>query len=58
MKTFTNLAHRAFKKCASLGTTNRNRYYLFTIIMLLTLGVGNAWAETIVLKASDGFQSS
>lgn len=49
MKTFTNLAHRAFKKCASLGTTNRNRYYLFAIIMLLTLGVGNAWGEETVV---------
>ena len=47
MKTFTNLAHRAFKKCASLSTSNRNRYYLFTIIMLLTLGVTNAWAQTV-----------
>ena len=46
MKTFTNLAHRAFKKCASLSTSNRNRYYLFTIIMLLTLGIGSAWAES------------
>ena len=49
MKTFTNLAHRAFKKCASLGTINKKRYYLFIITMLLTLGVGNAWGaeETI-----------
>lgn len=58
MKNFTNLAHRAFKKCASLGTTNRNRYYLFSIIMLLTLGVGNAWGEevteTITMKNFGG----
>ena len=47
MKTFINLAHRAFKKCASLGTINKKRYYLFIITMLLTLGVGNAWGETV-----------
>ena len=62
MKTFTNLAHRAFKKCASLGTTNRNRYYLFSIIMLLTLGVGNAWGEdvteTITMKGFAGITSA
>lgn len=55
MKTFTNLAHWAFKKCASLGTANRNRYYLFSIIMLLTLGVGNAWAETVYFE---GFEEN
>ena len=38
MKTFTNLI-----KCASLSTFNKKRYYLF-IIMLLTLGIGTAWA--------------
>ena len=53
MKTFTNLAQWA-SKCASLSTSNRNRYYLFTIIMLLTLGVGNAWAETATLSISSG----
>ena len=46
MKNSTILAHWASKKCTSLGTTNRNRYYLFTIIMLLTFGAGNAWGET------------
>ncbi|MBR5327463.1 MAG: Ig-like domain-containing protein [Paludibacteraceae bacterium] len=40
MKTFTNLIKRA-----SLSTFNKKRYYLF-IIMLLTLGIGSAWAET------------
>ena len=58
MKTFTNLAHRAFKKCASLGTINKKRYYLFIITMFLTLGVGNAWAEDYSIKfltaATDG----
>ena len=44
MKTFTNLAHWA-SKCASLGTINKKRYYLFFITMLLTLSVGNAWGE-------------
>lgn len=52
MKTFTNLAHRAFKKCASLGTINKKRYYLFIITMLLTLGVGTAWGETYELVTS------
>ena len=52
MKTFTNLAHRAFKKCASLGTINKKRYYLFIITMLLTLGVGNAWGAEIVFKTN------
>ena len=62
MKTFTNLAHRALKKCASLGTTNRNRHYLFTIIMLLTLGAGTAWGEevteTITMKNFGGLTTS
>lgn len=40
MKKITNLI-----KCASLSTFNKKRYYLF-IIMLLTLGIGSAWAET------------
>lgn len=43
MKNSTILAHWASKKCASLGTINKNRYYLFIIIMLLTFGAGNAW---------------
>ena len=30
----------------------------FALFAMLALGVGNAWAETIVLKASDGFPSS
>ena len=51
MKTFTNLAHWA-SKCASLGTINKKRYYLFFITMLLTLGVTNAWAETKIDKVS------
>ena len=49
MKTFTNLAHWA-SKCASLGTINKKRYYLFFITMLLTLGVGNAWAEEVTFS--------
>ena len=48
MKTFTNLIKRA-----SLSTFNMKRYYLF-IIMLLTLGIGNAWAETVSVTLSDG----
>ena len=43
MKTFTNLI-----KCASLSTFNKKRYYLF-IIMLLTLGIGSAWAENVTV---------
>ena len=42
MKTFTNLAHWA-SKCASLGTINKKRYYLFFITMLLTLSTSTAW---------------
>ena len=53
MKTFTNLAHRAFKKCASLGTINKKRYYLFIITMLLTLGVGNAWGAEAEVYSAD-----
>ena len=41
MKTFTNLIKRA-----SLSTFNKKRYYLF-IIMLLTLGIGSAWAAEL-----------
>ena len=44
MKTFTNLIKRA-----SLSTFNKKRYYLF-IIMLLALGVGNAWAEDVTFS--------
>ena len=51
MKTFTNLAHWA-SKCASLGTINKKRYYLFFITMLLTLGVTNAWAEEVTFDAT------
>ena len=51
MKTFTNLAHWAAKKCATHGTSNRNRYYLFTIIMLLTLGATTAWAEEVEMSS-------
>ena len=43
MKTFTNLIKRA-----SLSTFNMKRYYLF-IIMLLTLGIGTAWAAEYAL---------
>ena len=56
MKTFTNLAHWAAKKCATHGTSNRNRYYLFTIIMLLTLGTTTAWAEDATLSFADNAQ--
>ena len=62
MKNFTNLAQRAFKKCASLGTINKKRYYLFIITMLLTLGAGTAWGadvtETITMKGFAGITSS
>ena len=47
MKTFTNLIKRA-----SLSTFNKKRYYLF-IIMLLTIGVGSAWAETATITFSE-----
>ena len=53
MKTFTNLAQWA-SKCASLSTFNKKRYYLF-IIMLLTIGVGSAWAESIYFE---GFEEN
>ena len=46
MKTFTNLIKRA-----SLSTFNKKRYYLF-IIMLLTLGIGTAWAEEELYKTA------
>ena len=46
MKTFTNLIKRA-----SLSTFNKKRYYLF-IIMLLTLGIGSAWAEEELYKTA------
>ena len=48
MKTFTNLI-----KCASLSTTNKKRYYLFFITLLLTLGVGNAWAADVTILYKD-----
>ena len=51
---FNRLA--AICKCSSMknsacGTVNKNRYYLFSIILLLTLGTGTAWGatETITL---------
>ena len=44
MKTFTNLIKRA-----SLSTFNKKRYYLF-IIMLLALGVTNAWADDVTFS--------
>ena len=49
MKTFTNLIKRA-----SLSTFNKKRYYLF-IIMLLTLGIGQVWAESIYFE---GFEEN
>ena len=53
MKNSTISAHWVSKKCASLGTINKNRYYLFIIIMLLTFGAGNAWgAETATFTPS------
>ena len=56
MKTFTNLIKRA-----SLSTFNKKRYYLF-IIMLLTLGIGSAWAAeksfTITFKDNGSDSSS
>ena len=45
MKKITNLIKRA-----SLSTFNKKRYYLF-IIMLLTLGIGSAWAADVTMKA-------
>ena len=45
MKTFSTLAHWA-SKCASICTINKNRYYLFSIILLFTLGVGSMWGAT------------
>ena len=46
MKKITNLIKRA-----SLSTFNKKRYYLF-IIMLLTLGIGTAWAEEELYKTA------
>ena len=51
MKTFTNLAHWA-SKCASLGTINKKRYYLFSITMLLILSTSTAWGAEIVFKTN------
>ena len=42
MKQSTSFAHWA-SKCASICTFNKNRYYLFLINLLLTLGAANAW---------------
>ena len=42
MKQSTTFAHWA-SKCASICTFNKNRYYLFLINLLLTLGAANAW---------------
>lgn len=41
-KQSTSFAHWA-SKCAFICTFNKNRYYLFFINLLLTLGVANAW---------------
>ena len=49
MKNYATLAHWA-SKCASICTINKNRYYLFSIILLLTLGTGTAWAEEATLS--------
>ena len=52
MKTFTNLAHWA-SKCASLGTINKKRYYLFFITMLLTLSTSTAWGAEVTISYKD-----
>ena len=49
MKNYATLAHWA-SKCASICTINKNRYYLFSIILLLTLGTGNAWGVEATLS--------
>ncbi len=58
MKNSTILAHWASKKCASLGTINKNRYYLFFIIMLLTFGAGNAWGADYSTTETWNFTTS
>ena len=45
MNQSTSFAHWA-SKCASICTFNKNRYYLFLINFLLTLGAANAWGAT------------
>ena len=52
MKNYATLAHWA-SKCASICTINKNRYYLFFIILLLTLGTGNAWGASIEINTSN-----
>ena len=52
---FNRLA--AICKCSSMknsacGAINKNRYYLFYIILLLTLGTGNAWGAEEVYKTA------
>ena len=49
MKNYATLAHWA-SKCASICTINKNRYYLFSIILLLTLGTGTAWGAEATLS--------
>ena len=47
----------AICKCSSMknsacGTINKNRYYLFSIILLLTLGTGNVWGAEDIYKTA------
>ena len=56
---FNRLA--AIFKCSSMknsacGAINKNRYYLFSIILLLTLGTGNAWGAEATLSFADKAQ--
>ena len=56
---FNRLA--AICKCSSMknsacGAINKNRYYLFYIILLLTLGTGNAWGAEATLSFADKAQ--
>ena len=55
MKNYATLAHWA-SKCASICTINKNRYYLFSIILLLTLGTGTAWGADATLSFADTAQ--
>ena len=55
MKNYATLAHWA-SKCASICTINKNRYYLFSIILLLTLGTGTAWGAEATLSFANNAQ--
>ena len=55
MKNYATFAHWA-SKCASICTINKNRYYLFSIILLLTLGTGTAWGADATLSFADKAQ--